>query len=118
VGRPQYIAPGEPEPSHVVPYPYLVAGCGDIDITGHRRPASYYREIVLGLRAEPYIAVRRPEHHGKTWAGSQWAWSDAIVGWTWPGYEGEPITVEVYSGGDEVELPLGGESLGRRSVGV
>ena len=32
------------------PYPWLLAWCGDIDITGHRRPASYYREIVFGLR--------------------------------------------------------------------
>ena len=44
-------------------FPWIVAGCGDIDITGHRRPASYYREIVFGLRAAPYIAVQRPEHH-------------------------------------------------------
>ncbi|MFJ3778968.1 glycoside hydrolase family 2 TIM barrel-domain containing protein [Streptomyces sp. NPDC090075] len=118
VGRPQYIAPGEPEPSHVAPYPYLVAGCGDIDITGYRRPASYYRETVFGLRTEPYIAVRRPEHHGKTWAGSQWAWSDAIPSWTWPGFAGKPITVEVYSDADEVELLLDGASLGRRPVGA
>ncbi|MEU1515226.1 glycoside hydrolase family 2 TIM barrel-domain containing protein [Streptomyces sp. NPDC005811] len=118
VGRPQYIAPGEPEPSHVAPYPYLVAGCGDIDITGYRRPASYYRETVFGLRTEPYIAVRRPEHHGKTWAGSQWAWSDAIPSWTWPGFAGKPITVEVYSDADEVELLLDGESLGRQPVGA
>ncbi|KND39648.1 glycoside hydrolase family 2 TIM barrel-domain containing protein [Streptomyces acidiscabies] len=118
IGRPQYVAPGEPEPSHVAPYPYLVAGCGDIDITGLRRPASYYREIVFGLRAEPYIAVRRPEHHGKTWAGSQWAWSDAVDSWTWPGYEGKPVTVEVYSDADEVELISNGNSLGRRPVGV
>ena len=34
--------------------------CGDIDITGHRRPASYYREIVFGLRTDPYLAVQRP----------------------------------------------------------
>jgi hypothetical protein len=50
--------------------PYLLAGCGDIDITGHRRPASYYRQIVFGLRAQPYLAVQRPEHHGKTFTGS------------------------------------------------
>ena len=46
-------------------YPWRAAWCGDIDITGHRRPQSYYREIVFGLRTEPYLAVRRPEHHGQ-----------------------------------------------------
>ena len=31
-------------------FPCQLAYCGDIDITGYRRPASYYREIVFGLR--------------------------------------------------------------------
>ncbi|WP_406437672.1 DUF4982 domain-containing protein [Streptomyces sp. NBC_01613] len=117
IGRPQYLLPDTPRPSHTAPYPYLVAGCGDLDITGHRRPASYYREIVFGLRAEPYLAVRRPQHHGETWAGTPWAWSDTVASWTWPGFEDEPITIEVYSDTEEVELLLNGRSLGRRPVG-
>ncbi|MCX5356242.1 DUF4982 domain-containing protein [Streptomyces mirabilis] len=118
IGRPQYLTPNAPRPSHTAPYPYLVGGCGDIDITGHRRPASYYREIVFGLRAQPYIAVRRPEHHGKTWAGTPWAWSDTVSSWTWPDFEGEPVTIEVYGDADEVELLVNGRSLGRRPVGA
>ncbi|MEV7424446.1 glycoside hydrolase family 2 TIM barrel-domain containing protein [Streptomyces sp. NPDC091212] len=118
IGRPQYVTPDTPRPSHTAPYPYLVAGCGDIDITGHRRPASYYREIVFGLRASPYLAVRRPQHHGKTYAGTPWAWSDTVATWTWPGFEGEPITIEVYSDADEVELLQDGRSLGRRPTGA
>ena len=117
IGRPQYLTPNTPRPSHTAPYPYLLAGCGDLDITGHRRPASYYREIVFGLRTEPYIAVRRPEHHGRTWAGTPWAWSDTVATWTWPGVKGEPVTVEVYGDADEVELLVGARSLGRRPVG-
>jgi beta-galactosidase len=117
IGRPQYITPETPHPVHVAPYPYLVADCGDIDITGHRRPASYYREIVFGLRAEPYIAVRRPQYHGLPWAGSPWAWSDSVASWTWPGFEGAPVIVEVYSDAGEVELLVNGRSLGRRPVG-
>ncbi|MFI7669517.1 glycoside hydrolase family 2 TIM barrel-domain containing protein [Nocardia sp. NPDC049526] len=118
LGRPRYVTPDNAQPSHAAPYPYLLAGCGDIDITGHRRPASYYREIVFGLRAQPYLAVRKPEHHGQTFAGGPWAWSDAIAGWTWPGFEGSPITVEVYSAAEEVELLVNGRSLGRRPVGA
>lgn len=117
IGRPQYLTPGAPRPSHTAPYPYLVAGCGDLDITGHRRPASHYREIVFGLRTEPYIAVRRPEHHGRTYAGTPWAWSDTVASWTWPGFEGSPVTVEVYGDADEVELLVNGRSLGRQPVG-
>ncbi|MFC5752721.1 glycoside hydrolase family 2 TIM barrel-domain containing protein [Actinomadura rugatobispora] len=117
IGRPQYLSPENPRPGHTAPYPHLVAGCGDIDITGFRRPASYYREIVFGLRTRPYVAVRRPEHHGKTWAGGPWTWSDAISNWTWPGFEGSPVTVEVYGAADEVELLVNDRSLGRRPAG-
>ena len=78
-------------------YPWLAAWCGDIDITGHRRPQSYYREIVFGLRTDPYLAVRRPEHHG-----------EAIVAL-------EPVGVERR----RVELELGrprGRARGRRGL--
>ena len=117
IGRPQYLTPDTPRPAHTAPYPHLLAGCGDLDITGHRRPASYYREIVFGLRTKPYLAVRRPQHHGKTYAGTPWAWSDCVATWTWPGYEDKPITIEIYSDADEVELFHNGRSLGRRPVG-
>ncbi|MGX9885538.1 glycoside hydrolase family 2 TIM barrel-domain containing protein [Streptomyces sp. NPDC002276] len=118
IGRAQYITPDSPRAAFSAPYPHLLAETGDIDITGHRRPASYYREIVFGLRARPYLAVKRPEHHGKTFAGTPWAWSDSIAGWTWPGFEDAPITVEVYSDADEVELLVNGRSLGRQAVGA
>ncbi|MEU9017809.1 glycoside hydrolase family 2 TIM barrel-domain containing protein [Actinomadura sp. NPDC048394] len=116
IGRPRYRA-SEPGSGLLAPYPHLLAGCGDIDITGHRRPASYYREIVFGLRAAPYIAVQRPEHHGRAWDATPWAWSDAISGWTWPGFDGRPVKVEVYSSADEVELLVNGRSLGREPAG-
>ena len=99
------------------PYPWLLAHVGDIDITGHRRPASYYREIVFGLRSDPYIAVLRPERHGRELSATPWAWSDTVGSWSWSGAEGKPLTVEVYSDADEVELLLDGTSLGIAPVG-
>lgn len=99
------------------PYPWLLAHVGDIDITGHRRPASYYREIVFGLRRDPYIAVLRPERHGRELSATPWAWSDTVGSWSWAGAEGRPVTVEVYSDSDEVELLLDGTSLGTAKAG-
>ncbi|HEY8059183.1 MAG TPA: DUF4982 domain-containing protein, partial [Acidimicrobiales bacterium] len=100
-------------------YPWLAAWCGDLDITGHRRPQSYYREIVFGLRTDPYIAVLRPEHHGKQVEhASPWAWSDVVSSWSWAGDEGQPVVVEVYADADEVELLVNGESLGRQPAGA
>ncbi|WP_156761200.1 glycoside hydrolase family 2 TIM barrel-domain containing protein [Microbacterium karelineae] len=99
-------------------HPWLTAWCGDIDITGFRRPASYYREIAFGLRTDPFIAVSRPENSGREIAlRSPWAWSDTVASWSWAGHEGTPTAVEVYADADEVELRLDGEVLGRAAVG-
>lgn len=99
-------------------FPELTAWCGDIDIIGTRRPVSFYRETVFGLRSEPYIAVGRPERHDTPIAvATPWSWSDSIGSWSWPGFTGLPIRVEVYSDADEVELLLDGERVGRGRVG-
>ena len=116
IGRMQY--PTGDEPSvFAAPYPWLTAWCGDIDITGLRRPASYYREIVFGLRHEPYIAVQRPQHHGAPQHASAWTWTDSISSWSWNTADGSPVTVEVYSDAEEVELLLNGQSVGRAPAG-
>ncbi|MDN5570419.1 MAG: DUF4982 domain-containing protein [Propionibacteriaceae bacterium] len=99
-------------------YPSLTAWCGDLDLTGWRRPVSFYREIVFGLRSEPYVAVQRPACHGREISyQSPWAWSDAVSSWTWPGSEGRPVVVEVYADADEVALLLDGAEVGRAGVG-
>lgn len=100
-------------------YPGLTAWCGDIDITGERRPVSFWRETVFGLRDTPYIAVHRPTRYSSTIAVSTpWSWSDAIGSWSWAGFEGAPIRVEVYSDAEEIELQLEGTSIGRVRVGA
>lgn len=100
------------------PYPYLLAECGDIDITGYRRTVSYYREIVYGLRPTPYIAVHRPQHHGRPTSLTPWSWDDAIASWTWAVEPGSPVRVDVYADADEVELQLDGVTLGTAPVGA
>lgn len=94
------------------PYPSLTAYCGDISISGLRRPMSYYREIVFGLRKDPYIAVQRPELRGREVFTTPWSWSESISNWSYTGYEGKPVTVEVYSDAEEVALDLNGERIG------
>ena len=97
-------------------FPCQLAYCGDLDLTGFRRPLSYYREIVFGLRREPYIAVQKPAHYGETLIKTPWVMSDADATWNWPGFEGKPVVVEVYAPGDEAELFLNGKSLGRQKL--
>lgn len=98
-------------------YPWLLAWCGDIDITGHRRPASYYREIVFDIREEPYIAVQRPQHHGLAHHGTPWSWTDSASSWNWDVPIGSPLVIEVYSPDPEVELFVNGKSLGVQPSG-
>ncbi|MBO6127951.1 MAG: DUF4982 domain-containing protein [Pseudobutyrivibrio sp.] len=97
-------------------FPAKLAYTGDIDITGNRRPLSYYREIVFGLRKAPYIAVQNPAHYGENLIKTPWVMSDAISSWNYEGYENKPVVIEVYATGDEVELFLNDESLGRKAI--
>jgi len=99
------------------PFPSLLAECGDIDLTGRRRPASFYREIAFGLRSAPAIAVHRPAHHGRPVEKTPWSWDDAVVSWTWGAAPGAPVTVDVYADADEVELRLA-DADGDRLLGV
>ena len=116
VGRIDYPNGGQVKVD-VTAYPWLTAWTGDIDITGHRRPVSYYRETVYGLRRAPYIAVHRPQFHGRPVRMSPWAWTDSVSSWSWDVPAGSPATIDVYSDADEVELHLNGRSIGRSRVG-
>lgn len=98
-------------------FPCQLAYCGDIDITGYRRPASYYREIVFGLRKAPYITVQNPQKYSKNLIKTPWVLSDSIASWTFKDCDGKPVIVEIYSAGDEVELLCNGKSLGRKAAG-
>ena len=83
-GRVQY--KGDAAGGFMGPYPWITANTGDFDITGHRRPVSYWREIVFGLRQEPYVAVRPPSHHGEESTNRVgWSFTDAIATWSWAG---------------------------------
>ena len=93
------------------------AYCGDVDITGWRKPISHYREILGNSPLTSlYMAVREPDgYHGKirTTAWSVWpTWES----WTWPGWEGKSINVEVYTKEPEVTIYLNNKEIGRKAV--
>jgi hypothetical protein len=119
VGRVDYIDADDFVPMTGIAgtYPHLTAQVGDIDMTGHRRPISYYRETVFGLRNAPYIAVHRPSHYGRPTAQSPWSWSDSVASWGWNVPADSPVLVDVYSNAEEIELVLNGHSLGRDRIG-
>ena len=98
-------------PSFTGAFPWHLSRCGDIDITGQRRPMSYYRQIVFGLRTEPYIAVDYPQNFGKTPLRDMWSSFDALSSWSWDGFEGKRVRVNVFGAGDRFELLLNGEPV-------
>lgn len=98
-------------------YPERAAYIGDLDLIGYRRPISYLREIVYGLRKEPYLAVERLNRYGMPCSKTAWMYKDNIASWTWPGYEGKPALADIYADAEEVELFLNGRSLGRKPAG-
>ena len=117
IGRVEY---GEDSGLFMGDYPWLAAGCADIDITGRRRPLSFLREIVFGLRPEPFVSVQDPARHGLTPSHlglSGEPWLEGLASWSWPGFEGRPVTVDVLSDADEVELFVNGSSVGRQPAG-
>lgn len=98
------------------PYPALLSQVGEFSVSGNRRTCSYYHEIVLGRRKAPYIAVFRPEKYGVEPIITPWSWSDTVGSWSWAGFEGKPVKVEVYSDSEEVELRLNGQAVGRKRL--
>ena len=99
-------------------FPDRLAYCGDIDLNGNRRPVSYLREVAYGLRKAPYIAVERLDRYGQPDNTNDWKYFDSLASWTWPGFEGKPAILHVFSPDDEVELFLNGQSLGRKPAGA
>lgn len=92
------------------------AYCGDVDITGWRKPISHYREMLWGDSNDLYMAVKEPDGcHGKI---HETAWSvwPTWESWNWPSWEGKPIEVEVYTKAPEVKLYLNDMLIGAKTV--
>ena len=62
--------------------------------------------------------MQDPAHYGEPVLKTPWVISDSYSGWSWHGFEGKPVVVELYAPGTEVELFQNGISLGRRSAGA
>ena len=96
-------------------YPWHAAYCGDVDLTGKRKPVSYYRSL-LWNGGKTYMAVREPDgYYGKV-KTSMWSTWPTTERWTWKGWEGKPIEVEVYSREPQVRLYLNGQLVGTQST--
>lgn len=95
-------------------WPWKGAPCGEIDLTGERKPASHYRNIVWDRGEKLYAAVLVPSTGNGAWGLTAWSSPPARADWTWPGHEGRDVTVEVYSRHEAVRLYLNGRLRGEK----
>ncbi len=107
---------GEHWQGHLPQFPWHGAYCGDIDLTGHRKPISHYRETLWNPGAKTYLAVREPDGWKGKIATSKWSVWPTHDHWTFAGWEGKKVTVEVYSRRPKVELYLNGRLVGAKDV--
>lgn len=97
-------------------YPWHAAYCGDIDLTGWRKPISHYRSMLYNDTEKLYLAVKEPDgYKGKIRTGL-WAVWPTWESWNWPGHEGKDIEVEVYSKYPKVRLSLNDKVIAEKEL--
>jgi beta-galactosidase len=99
-------------------YPWHAAFSGDLDLTGYRKPQSYYRDILWNAGNRIFATVRLPEPPGKKIVAIAWSDYPTLPSWTWPAQEGKEMQVEVYSGGEKARLYLNDKLIGEMATGV
>jgi beta-galactosidase len=96
-------------------FPWFNAWCGDIDLTGGKKPQLFYRDIIW--RTSPmHMLVHSPIPTGHNEAVSYWGWPDEIPYYHFTGQEGKPVQVHVYTRYPEVRLKLNGTVIDQKAV--
>ncbi len=107
---------GEHYDGKVEQFPWHGACCGDIDLTGHRKPISHWRETLWNENAKTFLAVREPAGWKGDIATTLWSVWPIHDHWTFNGWEGKKITAEVYTRKPKVSLYLNGKLVGEKDV--
>ena len=119
IGRFYYKGQTEGEHYQRDQWPWHGAYCGDIDITGWRKPISHYRSMLYNPDGEKlYMAVREPDGYYGEIKETLWSVWPTWESWNWAGHEGQPIDVEVQSRYPKVRLYLDSRLIGEKPAGV
>ena len=118
IGRWHYAGESSGEHYQRDQFPYHGAYCGDVDLTGWRKPISHYRDMLWNRDTAPtlYMAVKEPNGYGRKGdiKETQWSVWPTWESWNWPGWEGRTIDVEVCSKAPAVQLYLNGRLVGEK----
>jgi beta-galactosidase len=99
-------------------FPWHGAYCGDIDLIGWRKPISHYRSMLYNSGEKIYMAVREPEPFPLEIKETWWSVWPTWESWTWPGFEGKTVQVEVYSKYPKVRLYLDNKLIGEQATTI
>ncbi len=117
LGRYFYKGETEGEQWMAFQWPWRGAYCGDVDITGWRKPISHYRDMLYNDDAKLYMAVREPNGYYGEVKTTMWSVWPTWESWNWQGHEGKPIEVEVMSRYPKVRLYLNDSLIGEKEAG-
>lgn len=92
-----------------------IAWCGDIDITGEKKPQMFYRDVIWD-NSKLEINVHAPIPEGMIEQVGRWGWPDELPMWYWSGSEGDSLQIRVFTKADFVKLELNGEVIGEKDV--
>lgn len=99
-----------------VPYPWMLADVGAIDIIGTVGAQAKYASTVWGLEEKPYIGVRPVNHPGKRVSKAVWRGTNAFASWAWKNCDGNKAEVEVYADAAYVKLYINGIGVGKKKI--
>ncbi len=117
LGRYFYKGETEGEQWMAFQWPWRGAYCGDIDITGWRKPISHYRDMLYNDSNKLYMAVREPDGYYGEVRTTMWSVWPTWESWNWKGHEGKPIQVEVMSRYPKVRLYLDDNLIEEKEAG-
>ena len=76
---------------------------------------SLARDVIWGL-SPLEVAVQRPIPDGKEERPFLWGWRDELESWSWPGAEGKPLQVSIFTPADRVTIELNGKLIEDRAM--
>ncbi len=123
IGKSVILEPDDPrKPEDIMPwsfgspYPWRTANDADFDVTGGLRPQGAYRRIVWHS-GETAVFSYDPDAADRPEILTSWGFPGVEACWNWPGKEGKPVDVAVFSAAEEVEMLVNGVSVGRQKAG-
>lgn len=96
-------------------WPNFISWCGDIDITGEKKPQMLYRDV-LWDNSKIEINVHTPIPEGFAENISMWGWPDEWPCWNWKGSEGKILQIRVFTKASHVKLELNGKTVGEKDL--